>query len=347
MLENSSYSICYNAVMEDAKTLVLDIQTLCVHCENRCRYCLLSYDGKDIGAEYERSERYAEGFYHWLQDNRPEIRFMFSFGSSMDHPDLKRAVSFMQKTNSPGGEILQMNGLRFRNDEEMFILLSMLKEQGIQSLNFTFYGLENYHDHFAGRKGDYAYLLRMAKKAADLSFNVTAGIPLYQDNVDQIEELVSVLSDSGVTVRCFIPHSEGRGKLLESIRLREADLEGKNILINREIYRSEREWLKCDSFKNENGRMLILSLLDTNIDYFEGLGFEKALHELEELDETYYGSFPDVNELVRLYGNPDSEYLYSQRDLLDQYRKQYLKDHQIDVYDVTDERYSGSRRFSV
>ena len=37
------------------QTVSINICTLCTQCFNRCRYCLLSYDGKVQGADWERS----------------------------------------------------------------------------------------------------------------------------------------------------------------------------------------------------------------------------------------------------------------------------------------------------
>ena len=37
--------------------------------------------------------------------------------------------------------------------------------------------------------------------------------------------------------------------------------------------------------------------------------------------------------------------LYSQRDMYNHFQRLYIKDHGLDIYDVTDERYSGSRRY--
>jgi len=43
-------------------------------------------------------------------------------------------------------------------------------------------------------------------------------------------------------------------------------------------------------------------------------------------------------------GNPDSKKLYRIRDLAYHYRKLYAEEFKLNIYDVTDERQSGSRR---
>ena len=78
---------------------------------------------------------------------------------------------------------------------------------------------------------------------------------------------------------------------------------------------------------------------------FERMRAEEIIQEIEELDDWYYDSFPDFLDLARMYGDPQSGRMYRFRDLFYHYRKLYEKDHGIQVYDVTDERQSGSRRY--
>ena len=44
------------------KTESVLLQTLCVPCACRCRYCLLSWDGKTVGADWARSRAAAAAF---------------------------------------------------------------------------------------------------------------------------------------------------------------------------------------------------------------------------------------------------------------------------------------------
>ena len=103
------------------KTTSLNILNLCVRCYNHCKYCLLSWDGKCLGIEYERSVAYAREFYDWLKMSNKDINFTYYFGYSMDHPDLPNAIKFMQETNSPGGEFLQFDGMKMRTRDELIV----------------------------------------------------------------------------------------------------------------------------------------------------------------------------------------------------------------------------------
>lgn len=332
------------------KTTSIAVQTLCIPCANRCRYCLLSWDGRLPGADYERCKAYACRFYEWLQVNRPDLSFQFYFGFSMDHPALTDAIDFMGSIGSAGGQFLQLDGLSFRNEGQTAEFLSELKAHGIRAINLTFYGLAEYHDRFAGRQGDFDYLITILRTALSLGLEVTAGAPLTRENVGQAEALVSLLTQNGVPdLRFFIPHSEGRGALLEPIRLRGQDLdqlpEAVRTRLSTRMYRTQREWLRTDPLPLPEKRMLALSLTAENVDFFEALPFDQTIAYLEELDTQYYAALPSVQELFSRYGDPHSDALYSFRDLCLHLGRKYLTEHPCSLPDVTDERGCFSRRY--
>ena len=101
------------------RTVSVNVMNLCVPCANRCRYCLLSYDGKVNGVDFKRSKAYAKRFYDWLRENRPDLSFLFGFGYSMDHPDLLGAIDFCRSIGSATGAFLQFDGMNFRTDGEL------------------------------------------------------------------------------------------------------------------------------------------------------------------------------------------------------------------------------------
>ena len=331
------------------KTISLLIQSLCVPCHNYCRYCLLSWDGRTLGADWDRSVKLAERYLQELREQCPDIPGSFSFGYSMEHPDLRGALRTLRRLGSPSADFLQCDGMRMRDEGECARLMEMLRSEGVKQLNFTVYGLQAYHDRFAGRRGDHALLLRMmgAAKAAGLPF--TTGVPLTGENCPEADELVEILKNAG-SERVFltIPHEEGRGKQLSSVRLSLGDFLGlkpeTQALLNRQLYRTEGEWLAEPEAYREERRMLLISLRPENIGGYEERDVTSVIRELEGLDEAYYAAFPGFRELAARYGDPAGERLYRSRDLYGVYRARYAREHGVQVYDVTDERQSGSRR---
>ena len=331
------------------KTVSINVMNLCVPCENRCRYCLLSYDGKVSGVDYKRSEAYAKRFYEWLRGNRPDLSFLFGFGYSMEHPDLLGAIDFCHSIGSATGEFLQFDGMKFRTDAELETLLQQLKDHGIKLIDLTFYGTESYHDRFAARAGDYRLLMNTLTKANKVGLDVTVSIPITHENVNQLDDLIAELEQHGAQqIRCFVPHSEGRGRLLDPVRFSAEDYQNLSddvrSRINWNHFKTESEWLKYGFPVNEK-RVLTVTLTPDNVGFFEGQSFADTIAYLEKLDDDYYAAIPTVGELAKIYGNLNGDRYYSARDLYLSYQRRYIADHKLGVYDINDERQCFSRRF--
>lgn len=331
------------------KTVSINVMNLCVPCENRCRYCLLSYEGKVSGVDYKRSEAYAKRFYEWLRRNRPDLSFLFGFGYSMEHPNLPGAIDFCRSIGSATGEFLQFDGMKFRSNEELEALLRQLKDHGIKLIDLTFYGTESYHDRFAARSGDYRLMMNTLAQANKTQLDVTVSIPITHENADQMDDLIAELEQHGARqIRCFVPHSEGRGRLLDPVRFSALDYENLSEHVRNRLntnrFKTESDWLKCGFPVNEK-RVLTVTLRPESVAFFEGLSFEETIAYLEKLDDDYYAAIPAAEELAKLYGDPHGDCYYSARDLYLNYQRRYIADNKIEIYDINDERQCFSRRF--
>ncbi len=336
--------------MKTIQTKSVMIQNLCVPCFNHCRYCLLSWNGREAGIPWERSVKLAERYIREINAQRPSVSVSFTFGYSMEHPELKNAIQTLRRLGSPMAEYLQCDGMAMRDAVQCMDLMRTLKEAGIKSLNFTVYGLREYHDRFAGRHGDFDLLLRMMNAVHETGIVFSTGIPITKENIRDTDELIHFLKDAGnEKITLFIPHEEGRGKSINPIRLQQQDLSVLSPeslrLLNRDLYRTESEWLKVPDPVRDTGRMIIISLREDTIEHYEKSNALSVVEEIETLDEEYYSAFPGFNELAEKYGDYEGDRLYRIRDLYHHYRSLYASDHKLEIYDVTDERFSGSRRF--
>lgn len=332
------------------KTASVNIMNLCVPCENRCRYCLLSWDGKLAGVEYERSAGYARRFYDWAKENRPELMLTFGFGFSMEHPKLLEAIDFMNAIGSPTGKFLQLDGMKFRNSAEIRSFLSDVQAHGIEQINLTFYGTREYHDRFAARTGDFDFMVDILRQAGAIGLSASAGIPLTRENAGQADGLIEKLERFQLSsIFCFIPHQEGRGASLNGVRLRQEDHASLSQRVKRHFntarFKPEAQWLAENRFTAPQERALYLSLTGENIAFFEQLSFVDTIAYLENLDDVYYQTVPPMGQLAEQYGEPENTEYYSERDLYLKYQRRYIADHKIEIYDINDERQCGSRRF--
>jgi len=310
------------------------IQNLCVPCGCRCRYCLLSWDGKPVGVSWEQGIEFGKRFITEAKELRPDLTYTYAFGYSMEHPHLQEAIQFLKEIGSPQAELLQCDGMKNRDEKSCREFTAMLADEGVKLLNFTFYGIQDYHNNFAGRPGDFEGMLRMIKAATEARLEVSAGIPVTSENVNQ--ELISILNENSCQkVSAFIPHEEGRGKSLAPVRLREMDLdklsEKARALLNRKTYRTEREWITNSDYEDETKRLLIVSLTPDSIEHYKDMSVSDIIVEVEILDDEYYKAFPSLSELAQMYGDVNSDKLYRQRDLFYHYRS-FLYD--VNIQDI-------------
>lgn len=330
------------------KTVSVNVSSLSVPCYNRCRYCLLSWDGRCRGTSYEESRDYALGFHQWLKKNRPELNFQFYFAYSMEHPQLLETVDFMQEKGYVQGEFLQFDGMKFRTSEESFRLLRDLKDHGVKLVDFTFYGTREYHDRFAARTGDFDYMMTMLRQAKEVGLDAEVGIPVTHENAGQVEALIDMLEPlSPQKIFCLVPHGEGRGVRLDKVRLTQADYEAFSPKVkahfNRELYRTEGEWA-AQGLGEYQRRVVTLVPTPENLSRFQTMGYEQTLAYLERLDDEYHAALPTASELLALYGDPNGQAFYTKRDLLMHFQRRYIAEHGLNLYDIHDERHCFVRR---
>lgn len=115
-------------------------------------------------------------------------------------------------------------------------------------------------------------MMNTLKVANSIDLDVTVGIPLTHENAGQIDSLLQELNSFKIErIYCFVPHSEGRGKFLEAIRLTLDDYEALSqrvkMLLNRDRFKTEGEWVRTASFPEPQSRVLTVTLTPENIDF--------------------------------------------------------------------------------
>lgn len=328
------------------KTVSVSIENLCVPCHCGCRHCLLESCHKATGVEYARGQAFARRFYEWMKENRPDLDGNFYVGYCNEFPELLEHIDFVREF-APRFDFLQFNGLSFRNEEEIQNLLTDVMAHGIRLIDLTFFGLPEYHDRFAGRKGDFAYLLRITEEAKKLGLPVIASICLTEENKGQMEPLFSILQRVEIQrYSVFLPHAKGRGEKLSHLRLIKESFNTLPKVVRdnfmRVPHKTEAQWLREGGFPKAERRALTLALMPENMDRLESMEPAEIILELEEMDDAYYAAIPSMDELAKQYGRPDNRQLFRFRDLALEWQKRYLREHPIDVPNMNDERHSFS-----
>ena len=83
---------------------------------------------------------------------------------------------------------------------------------------------------------------------------------------------------------------------------------------------------------------------DITIDALEQQDFAATIADLEVLDDTYHAALPSFDELMYLYGDPHNTRLFSRRDITQTLQRRCIRDRQLNLYDIHDERQSFIRR---
>ena len=63
------------------------------------------------------------------------------------------------------------------------------------------------------------------------------------------------------------------------------------------------------------------------------------------MDDDYYSIIPTFSKLLEKYANKDDTCLYSKKDLYYLLSQRYIKENNIQIEEVNDERFCGSIRY--
>lgn len=330
------------------KTVSVSIENLCVPCHCGCRHCLLDSRHRATGVDYERGKAFAARFYGWMKRERPDLGGMYYVGYCNEFPQLCEHVAFVKRI-MPSFDFLQFNGMAFRSEPELLKLLEDVRDSGIRLIDLTFYGTEAYHDRFAGRQGDFRFLLTILQICEKIGLDVVISVALTMENRDQMEKLFEILSPYRFR-QCtvFLPHAKGRGEAMSELRLTDDAFASLQEVVRANFmripHRTEAEWIERGIFPEARQRALTLALTPENMDRLEQMEPAQIIRELEAMDDAYYAAIPSMMELARMYGRPDNRQLFRLRDLYLQWQKRYLKENPIDLLDMNDERHSFSIR---
>ena len=329
------------------KTVSFSITNYCVPCHAHCRYCLLSSCGQVSGVSYRQSTQFAHRVLAELSEKKPDIRGSFYIGYCMDTPDLWDYIRFSREHHSPAAGFLQMNGFAFREEKELLTLMHGIREEGVELIDLTFYGTEEYHNRFAGRKDDFRFVVRMLAAAVHEGLPVNISIPVLRENLNQMEELRAFLDYYPVSkYSYFLPHSKGRGITLQDQRITREEFGSLPAEIrsafSKTPHLTEAEWLEAGEWKQLGKRNLTLVLTKDNIPFFESMNAEEIVSYLEDLDHRYLSKLPEIAELAERYGNPDNHQLFRFRDLLLKWQQRFIADTGNTIYDMHDETHHFS-----
>jgi len=332
------------------KNIGLGIINHNVPCSCACKHCFFRSCKTSYGVPYDVGEKILLKFEKWREDKQlTNFILNYEISHCADYPELIRKIELNKRLNFLGYQFLQINGIRLRDTECLCDYLQSVKKAGVTTVDTTFYGLEEYHDRFAARRGDFEFLINIVKCGISIGLDLLPTIIILEDNKEQISALIDLLISLGCEkIHCFFHDYRGNGETLENLRLTKNTFdtlpEKVRNYINIHNYKAEAEWVTDNAFSISTSRLLTLALRPDNIEMIESMTCNEIMEYLIDLDETYYNAITDIYGLSKLYGDKNNDKLYRQRDLQWKWSKQYIQDNYLSLHDVTDERNCGSIR---
>lgn len=304
------------------------VQWLGLPCHCRCRHCLYESGRRITTVPFEQAKAIATRFVEWRQEQgHPNFSVDLAIGYPERSPHVEECLVFNRQYGGTHGHVA-MNGTPLMDRSMLRDFLLSLKDAGAVAVQCTFYGVREQHDRWAGRNGDFDYLILVSEVAVECGLPRQEAVFLSREGIDDLPALMQTLDRvPGSPERSVAPWDyRGRGKTLESERPTAADLErlsddlrGLVSLHSRHGgYRSEAEWLEKiagGDFPRKGRRYYILTLWEESIDHLASADSGAILQELRDTDERFHRAIPSLATLARLYGQQDGDRLYTVRDL--------------------------------
>lgn len=315
-------------------------------CANRCRHCYLNAGERRVtSVSYKRAKGIAQRFCDWAKRfDEPGQHVNLTVGESLEHSPaiLVDSMLFRRDHGMQGWDFLNVNGLRYRTRSELVSLYGSLKEAGARLVNLSWHGYADAHDDYAGRKGEFDYLLLMAEVIAELGLQRSDTVLLRKPILTDLAKLMDVLgsiASRGQLVPNMIDYL-GRGESVEEERLEMHDLDSLPdelvSRINLSLYRTEASWIETilrDDLAPKTSITYFIAIDEDNIGYLEDEACDDILHGIRKNDEARRAGEPSLADLARTYGDPVGQKLYRLRDLERKWPELFWKDHDSATYE--------------
>jgi len=297
-------------------------------CAHSCKYCLTG-SNKLSRVGYDRFSAAIERFISWRDTHRPDLKMICStlYSAEIDLETQSKFMKLRERLQRPARYLL-MGGLRMRSEAEMRDWLTQRRDIGVDAVIVSFAGMDAVHDHWNGRKGDFAFLASALKIAGELGMNLSERLFLVRSTLPHLEALIDHLDTipGKVVDRTVVPFLyRGRAVHLEDERITEDIRDSLPehlkqlaswVLGTWRDWLSEREWIKAVRQQEEQPRTVRLPIqLDhSNIDRIETINIEDLIVEMEERTMAAYASIPSISELCERDADPTNRRIYTNRD---------------------------------
>jgi hypothetical protein len=297
------------------------------NCAHSCRYCPISRKQSPIALD--RYEKLVMRFREW---ERTSGRFERPGGHLPGYQyNYDRAtLDMMSRLDGPMSfKGLSLGGLPRLDDRECRSWLQNLLSYGVEHIHATLAGVDDLHDHWNGKPGNFQSIMRYLRVAGELGIARWHRLLLSKGTLPQLEQLIERLdrlSPGGADFTHVSPffyqsiHQRAQPQV-EAERIDEEIRDSLPAPINglmtkpegRQSDLSEREWI--EHLRSQPARPyevdLWIRVNQHSIDYLEATPIEDIIANLERSALDAYSNVPPADELRERFGDPDSRLIYN------------------------------------
>lgn len=302
-------------------------------CCNHCRFCSVGQKRFD-DISFDQFTAVMEHFIEWKErEGRIKV-----FAPAIQHTHVFLTYEQSQKFRElcAQGDCaplpLQMNGCIFMPQDDMRRLLEGHRRAGYDRLSLTFCGNQPVHDLWAGRRGEFAFLLKIAKIAAELGYQRQEQIFLSKSSIPVLDELIEELDKlPGEYTRSIYPFNYiGFAQKLENERITRQDLPAVSAKAEPYLelidgmydmpYQSEAEWIEwvAQNYDNEaprNKHYLRIRLDEESLPRLLSEDCNKIYEDYYKRFAHVYEQIPEITVLAKRYGDRANDRLYALYEL--------------------------------
>jgi len=318
-------------------------------CCNHCRYCCWPKHLDNL--PFYRYVRVMERFLDW-KEREGRVKTISSHilwtHALMTYDQSKkfRELSFR------GGYHpleLQMDGCIFMPEDDLERILEGHRRAGYDRYSMTLTGFRDLHDLWAGRKGEFDFLMLMAKIAARLGYERQENILISQSSIPQLQQLTDCLDSlSGKRIRFVKPVGYGMAShYMEKERITRADIprippnllpytdfafDDKSGVHPYRLVKTEKEWISWiqnHSVEVQHNTSLGIHMESGNIDYLESASCDDICKEYFEQHIKELQQMPEIVALCDKYGDPSNEKLYHLYEIDSKWTHAYRVEHNL------------------
>ena len=307
------------------------------HCLNHCVFCHMGDEVRNTTpVPFAKLKSIVGKLVEWKKTNAPADFKMFIVSGTWDHDDIVEIIKLDKRVrDSSEGSGVMLGGMKHRTESDMLKWLESIKAAGAGWVGMTFWGPQELHDSWCGRRGEYDFNVMAARLAAKIGLSRRESVLLTKSSIPNLDELMEMLDAiPGPKKRCIFPlNYGGRAKKLEHERLTKAEFEALPDRITKDLrtadLKTEKEWMKFIKQEwdpSQITRIMRLPVDKSNVDKLIAMTASEILTFLRNKHDQLYQAVPDFQDISQKYGNPFNDKIYSLLDVDTLWSESYFRD---------------------